>query len=220
MTETTSLPTQEATPATGTGNPVVAKKGMSTGVKVLIGCGALIVLSIICFLVASALGLAGLSKVSTEITNNVQQSETDEKNAFENPSKLGEAVTVDDVQWTLVSAKDIGSSLKSTYSYGDDCVSASGKFVRVEVKAKNNSAEKISVYNLYLYDSAKSEYSTSTDVSSCSSDDLFFLESINPGIEKTFVAIYEVPKTSSSFKLKVGDVNIFSLKHKYISLGF
>lgn len=219
MTETTTPPDKVVIMETPVA-VVPPKKGMSTGVKVLIGCGAFILLAVICFVIASALGLAGLSKVATEIDNSTQASADAEKTAFDNPSKLNEAVVVEDVQWTLTQASDLGSTLKSTYSYGDDCVANSGKFIKVVVKVKNNSSSMVSVTDLNLYDSAKNEYVSSSDVYGCTTDDLFILSNVNPGIEETFTAIYEVPSTSSGFKVKVSDLNLFSAVHKYISLGF
>ena len=199
---------------------VIKKKGMSTGVKVLIGCGVLTLLIVICVVVTSLLGLAGVSKVATEIDNSIKETEVNDQKEMENPSKMNETVVVGEVQWQLVAAEDKGDVIKTDYSYGDDCVANSGKFIKITVKDKNNSNDMVSVMDLDLYDSENNEYTTSSDVYSCVDDSLFLLSNINPGIEKTFDAYYEVPKTASGFKVKVGDLDFFSGSYKYISLGF
>lgn len=219
MTESKS-PVTEATVTTQPEATVPAKKGMSTGVKVLIGCGVLTLLVVICVVATSLLGLAGVSKVATEIDNSIKESESNDQKELENPSKMNEAVVVGEVQWQLVAAEDKGDVIKTEYSYGDDCVANSGKFIMITVKVKNNSNDMVSIMDLDLYDSENNEYTTSSDVYSCVDDSLFILSNINPGIEKTFNAYYEVPKTASGFKVKVGDLDLFSSSYKYISLGF
>lgn len=199
----------------------VTKKPMSTGAKVLIGCGGLFILMIIGFIGLSALGIAGISKVAEEVNNQQQQEEKKNDDAFTNPAKLNEKVTVGEVEWTVTKAQDLGSKLKTKYpSFDKDCVANSGKFIKVYVSIKNNSKEMVSVTDLDLLDSQKREYKTSSEVSSCIEDELFILDNINPGIKKTFVGVYEVPKDASGFRLKVGDLNLFSSKESYIGLGF
>lgn len=197
------------------------KKGMSTGVKLLLGCGVIIFLIIGCFVIVSVAGIAGVSKVANDIDKETKASEDKEKEAFDNPSKLNEAVTVKDVQWTVTEGKKLGTTLKSKYGeFGTDCIANSGQFIQVKVKIKNNSKEMLSTVNLNLYDSNKNEYYRSTEVGECIEDEIFILDNINPGIEKTFTAIYEVPKEASGFRLKVGDLEFFDDEHQYVSLGF
>lgn len=196
------------------------KKKLSTGAKIAIGCGGITLLGIIIFVILTIAGIAGVAKVVEEVDNQQTEQENTENEAFNNPSQLGEAVVVNDVQWIVTEGENLGSTLKSKYgSYGDDCVANSGTFVKVVVKIKNNSSQMVSVSNLYLYDSQKREFITSTDVYSCIEDDLFVLDNINPGIEKTFVAVYEIPDGAPDLKLKVGDLDIFTEGHKYVSLG-
>ena len=196
------------------------KKGMTKTVKILLGCGILIVLAVVCVVVMSALGVAGINNVATQVNNSVTEAANKENTAFNAPHKIGEAVTVKDVQWTITEAKDLGSTLKSTYgSYGTDCKANSGKFVQITVKIKNNGTDMASVMNLNLYDSDKHEYVSSSDVYGCVTGDLFILSNINPGIEKTFIAVYEVPTTATGLRVKVGDLNLFTDDHQYVSLG-
>jgi hypothetical protein len=200
--------------------PIPPKKGVSTTVKVLLGCGILVVLAVICVVVMSALGVAGINSVATQVNNSVTEAANKENTAFNTPHKIGDVVTVKDVQWTITEAKDLGSTLKSTYgSYGTDCKANSGKFVQITVKIKNNGKDMASVMNLNLYDSEKHEYVSSSEVFSCVTGDLYILSNVNPGIEKTFKAIYEVPTTATGLRVKVGDLDLFTDDHQYVSLG-
>ena len=196
------------------------KKGMSTGVKIAIGCGALILLLVVCFIIASVAGLTGLSKLSEEVEKTTQESEEKKDTAFENPSNMNEPVTVSEVEWTLLNAEDLGSTIPSRYEFSEDCVANSGKFIKISMKVKNNSKAMASVSSLNLYDSEQNEYITSSDLFDCIEDDIYILDNINPGIEKTFVGVYEVPATANGFKVKVGDMDLFEDNYKYISLGF
>lgn len=193
---------------------------MGKGTKIVLSCVGLVILGVICFIVISAMGLGAVSKVANDIDNQTKASEEKEKTAFDNPEKISTPIIVKDVQWTVVEAKDLGSNLKSKYgAYGTDCNANSGKFIQVKLKIKNNGKEIATLTNLDLYDSEKNEYKTSTDVYGCIEGDLYILDNINPGIEKTFVAIYEVPTTAQGLKVKVGDLSFFTNDHRYVSLG-
>lgn len=197
------------------------KKGLGTGGKVLIGCGALTLLVIVGIVIIGALGAAGVAKVANEVKNQQVEDKKKEENLFNKPYKLGEQVVVSDVQWTLTEAKPLGKTLKSLFGeFGDDCVANSGQFIKIQVKIKNNSKEMVSVTNLPLLDSQKREFITSSDVFGCVEDDLFILDNINPGIEKTFVGIYEIPSDAKDLRLKVGDLKLLEDNTSYISLGF
>ncbi|GAI99708.1 unnamed protein product, partial [marine sediment metagenome] len=50
-------------------------------------------------------------------------------------------------------------------------------------------------------------------------EELFLLENINPGMERTYTVVYEVPKDSKDFILEITNLEWASDK-AYISLGF
>lgn len=196
------------------------KKKLGTGAKIAIGCGGITLLGIIITIIITAVTAAGVAKVVNNVNDAQKAKEDAETESFNNPSAIGEAITVNNVQWTVTEAKNLGSTLKSNYgAYGDDCVADSGTFVKVTVKVKNNASDMVSVMDLNVYDSQKREFVTSSDVYSCVEDELFILDNINPGIEKTFVAVYEIPTGATGLKLKVGDLDLFTDGYKYVSLG-
>ncbi|MCC7571574.1 DUF4352 domain-containing protein [Candidatus Micrarchaeota archaeon] len=199
---------------------IAPKKKLGTGAKIAIGCGGITLLGIIIFVIITIAGIAGVAKVADNVDKAQKDREASEQEAFDNPYQIGEEVVVNDVQWIVTEAQNLGSTLKSKYgSFGDNCVANSGTFVKVIVKIKNNSSQMVSVSNLYLYDSQKREFITSSNVFGCIEDDLFILDNINPGIEKTFVAVYEIPDGAESLRLKVGNLDLFTEGHKYVSLG-
>ncbi len=197
------------------------KKKLGTGGKIAIGCGAITLLGIIIFVIITVVGIAGLGKVIEDVDKQQQERETAEEDAFNNPSSIGESVIVGDIEWFVVGARDLGNTLKSTYGdWGEDCVAKSGTFIEVDLKVKNNGTGMVSLTDLYLYDSEKREFVTSSDVFSCVEGNLFILDNINPGIELSYIAVYEVPEESEGFRLKVGNLDFLKSGHEYISLGF
>lgn len=132
------------------------KKGLGTSAKIAIGCGGVILLGIIITIIIVVSGAAGVAKIIKDVDNQKTAAENIELEAFSNPLKIGETVTVNDVRWTVTKAQNLSPTLKSKYdSYGDGCIANSGTFVKVTVKVKNNTKEMVSVTNLNLYDSEK-----------------------------------------------------------------
>ena len=210
----------EKTPANEAVQEQPPKKKLSTGAKIAIGCGGLVVLGIIVTIIITAITAAGVAKVVENVNDAQKAKDNAEAEAFNNPSTIGEVVNVNNIQWTVMDAQSLGSTLKSKYDgFGEDCVANSGTFVKVTVKVKNNTSEMVTVSDLNVYDSQKREFISSSDVYGCVEDELFILENVNPGIEKTFVAVYEIPTGATELRLKVGDLDLLSEGHKYISLG-
>lgn len=142
-----------------------------------------------------------------------------ETELFNNPEKINTNVDVEGINWRLTSAKNLGSSLKPKYSFDDNC-KTSGKFIKITFTVKNNRTEMESLSDLYLYDSKKNQYNTSTDANDCVENTIYILDNINPGIKKSYTAVYEVPKDAKGFRLEVTDLKLLGNAHKYISLGF
>ncbi|HNZ70517.1 MAG TPA: DUF4352 domain-containing protein [Candidatus Dojkabacteria bacterium] len=200
---------------------VTEKKKMSKGVKILLIILAILVFLGICALSIILLTAKGISNVAKDFNEQQQEEEAKTEEKFNNPKSLGEKVNVKNVEWTVLEATNLGSTIPSSYSYGDDCIANSGTFVKIKVSIKNNSSEMVSVSDLYLYDDKNREFITSSDIFGCEdSANLLILENINPGIEKTFTNIYEVPTDSQNLRVKVGDTELFSDEYEYVSLGF
>ncbi len=129
-------------------------------------------------------------------------------------------VTVGEIDWEIVSVEDIGSVIPSGNEFIDDCKANSGSFVKLVVRVKNNRKDMFSVTDLALVDSQERRFTTSTDAMSCVDDTIFLLDNINPGIEKTFTAVYEIPEGATGLMLEINSTgSIFSGEsNKYILL--
>ena len=152
--------------------------------------------------------------------NNNQQEEVTE-GSIGKPYPKDQKVTVGEVDWQIVSAENIGSVIDSGNQFIDDCKADSGSFVKLVVKVKNNRKDLFSITDLTLVDNQERRFVTSSEVFSCVDDTIFLLDNINPGIEKTFTAIYEIPEGTTGLMLEVNSTgSLFSGEtNKYISLG-
>jgi hypothetical protein len=199
----------------------VPKKKLSTGAKVAIGCGAITLLGIILFVILGALGIAGLSKVVEEVDNELEETteteEVEEAEFFE----IGDVVTVGDIDWEVLSAANIGTTISSENMFIDDCVTNSGEFIDVVVKVTNNRDEMYTITGVRVEDNQGRRFTESSDAYMCVDDSVFLLENINPGISKTFRGIFEVPADAEGLALVVDSTgSVFSGETiKYISLG-
>lgn len=181
--------------------------------KIAIGCVILIICGVICFI----MNLVGINYLKNQATDLQKKHE---QTLFDNPEELGEKFTVNDIEWTLLEAKDMGSRVNSEKLLNYDCVSKEGKFIFIKIKVKNNQKDSVSIPDFILLDSDKKEYKSSNDPLGCVEVNIILSESIKPGVEKTFVGLYEVPSSSKDFRLKVGELNLFSSNFRFISLGF
>jgi RNA polymerase subunit RPABC4/transcription elongation factor Spt4 len=152
--------------------------------------------------------------------NNNQQEEVVE-GSIGKPYPKDQKVTVGEVDWQIVSVENIGSVIDSGNQFIDDCKADSGSFVKLVVKVKNNRKDLFSITDLTLVDNQERRFVTSSDVFSCVDDTVFLLDNINPGIEKSFTAIYEIPEGTTGLMLEVNSTgSLFSGEtNKYISLG-
>jgi len=179
----------------------------------------IIVIGVLILCCAGA-GLSGILGTASVVEEQQKEQANKEEQIWNNPKKLNEKITVGNIDWTVVEAQNLGSTLKSKYGqYGTDCNANSGKFVKVTVKVKNNDKEIRTLTNVDLFDSQKREFKISSDVFGCVDGDVWILENINPGIEKTYVAVYEVPSDAKNLRLKVGDMDLLSDEYEYIELG-
>lgn len=152
--------------------------------------------------------------------NNNQQEEVVE-GSIGKPYPKDQKVTVGEIDWQIVSVENIGSVIDSGNQFIDDCKADSGSFVKLVVKVKNNRKDLFSITDLTLVDNQERRFVTSSDVFSCVDDTVFLLDNINPGIEKSFTAIYEIPEGTTGLMLEVNSTgSLFSGEtNKYISLG-
>ncbi len=139
----------------------------------------------------------------------------------ENPYSINESITInDEVNWKILSAEDLGNTLEAIDRWSDD-KTTTGKFIKVRFTVKNVDKEMKTLTDLRLFDNEDREFVTYDESFGYieEEEELFLLENINPGMEKTCTVIYEVPTDSKGFILEVTNLEFMSDK-AYISLGF
>lgn len=156
-----------------------------------------------------------------KIVEEVETEEEAEIGSKDNPYSAGESITInDEVNWKILSAEDLGDTLKAIDEWSDD-KTTTGKFIKVRFTVKNVGKEMKTLTDLRLFDDEDREFVTYDESFGYieEEEELFLLENINPGMEETCTVIYEVPLDSKDFILEVTNLEWISDK-AYIRLGF
>lgn len=162
-----------------------------------------------------------VSKIEKEEEIVEETAEEAEIGSKDNPYSINESITINnEVNWKILSAKDLGGILEAIDRWSDD-KTTTGKFIKVRFTVKNIGKEMKTLTDLRLFDDEEREFVTYDESFGYieEEEELFLLENINPGMEKTCTVIYEVPKDSKDFILEITNLEWASDK-AYISLGF
>ena len=185
------------------------------------GCGVLIFLAIIAIAGCSFVGKKAVDEVSEGLSD-FDSSSTTGINEETKIYKTGDDVTVENVRWQLIEAKDLGNVLKSDNQYTEDKKAAgNSKFVEITMEVENLDTDMASVSDLKIVDSKGREFISASDVFQWIPDDkqMFILSNLNPNVPEQFIDIYEVPEDATGLKVEVGDLNLFGNEKAYIDLG-
>lgn len=176
-----------------------------------------LIVIIIVISVISANGGEDETTITPTEETQAEETQTEEKEIY----SIGEVVTVGNIDWEVISAKNLGNTIPSGNSFIDDCVTNSGEFIEVVVKVTNNRDEMYTITGVRMEDNRGREFVEADNVYMCVDDSVFVLENINPGISKTFTGIFEVPTDAEGLLLVVDSTGgVFSGEsEKYISLG-
>ena len=139
----------------------------------------------------------------------------------EKPYSINKSITINnEVNWKILSAEDLGDTLEAIDRWSDD-KTTTGKFIKVRFTVKNVGKKMKTLTDLKLFDNEDREFVTYDESFGYieEEEELFLLENINPGMEKTCTVVYEVPKDSKDFILEITNLEWTSDK-AYISLGF
>ncbi|MFQ5493693.1 MAG: DUF4352 domain-containing protein [Candidatus Dojkabacteria bacterium] len=215
--------------------------------KLLIIVGVITVLIILCCCITAGLGLLATSSVQHEVMDTFDELDFDidsldglndldnfapsggaespdnlgkgKKGSASNPYQNGEPAKMEDLVWTVVSARDEGDTMRAQNDFLEDCVSTSGKYVSVTFSIKNNSKDAVNLVDINIVDSAGREYEEATTVFSCTGSTTVFFEKVNPGLTETFTTVFEVPSDAKGLLLQVGNLELFQPQFSYIELG-
>jgi hypothetical protein len=182
------------------------------------GCLILLVLVLLGFVGCFAL----LANSGGEGDSESKSSKSKDSEAKQSAVRIGEAITVGDVTWTVTNARQQDQLMQQGVSQRN-AKTEQGNFVVVEFDFTNNGSDPVTLDNasLALIDGEGRESNPSPDKTSyIPQDRRIFLENINPGVTRPGEAIFEVAPGASGFQLQAGDTNMFSDENGYVDLGF
>jgi len=145
----------------------------------------------------------------------------EEVGSKDNPYSINESITINnEVNWKILSAEDLGDTLEAIDRWSDD-KTTTGKFIKVRFTVKNIGKEMKTLTDLRLFDNEDREFVTYDKSFGYieKEEELFLLDNINPGMERTYTVVYEVPKDSKDFILEITNLE-WTPDKAYISLGF
>ncbi len=202
---------------------VVVKKGTSALVIVLAVIGGILVLGfggcLLCVGVAGK-GIADAEKKAQadkqEKQEAVQVKSKDDDGKPGKPgtekavakgvdatAKIGDTVMFEDSEWTILEAKDLGSTAPSNNQFEQAGKSDDGHFVRVKFSIKNKGKK-----DDMLFDQPKLQDSQGREFTH-SEHEMFYvpenaktlgLEKIPVGLKKEYFSVYEIPKDAKGIK--------------------
>ena len=172
---------------------------------------------------------AELEKQKQEEEEQKRLEEEEQRKAEEEASKkrVGDTVQVGDVRWRVQSVEDKGNTLFSSESnyptITSDKVSNGGKFIKIMMSVANDGSDMktINTSSFKLIDGQGREYTTSSEVLEWVPNDmsLLILDNINPGLQKDFIVLYEVPSSATDLRLEVDNLSFWANEKATIWLG-
>ena len=134
---------------------------------------------------------------------------------------IGDSVKFDDAEWTVIEAREMGSTLGGNMF--TEAKQSEGKFVYVRYKVTNNTNEEQSVlFTPAVQDSKGRRFEELNDLA-------FYLpegqtgmtmEQLPSGLPKTFSAIFEVPADATGILFLTRNFATWSKEEKGVELGF
>jgi len=132
---------------------------------------------------------------------------------------IGDDVLVDEMRWKILSAEDLGNTLKSDNTYTKD-LKTSGHFVQVRFEMENRSKDLLSYVGFDLVDTQGRSFKNATDAFPfIPQDELCVFENLNPNIVRTCTVIYEVPANAVGLHAQVTDLKLLGSAKELVDLG-
>jgi hypothetical protein len=132
---------------------------------------------------------------------------------------IGDDVLVDEMRWKILSAEDLGNTLKSDNTYIKD-LKTSGRFVKVRFEMENRSKDLLNYAGLDLVDSQDRSFKNASGaLSFIPEEEMCVFENLNPNIVKTCTVIYEIPANASGLHAEVTGLTFLGSAKALIDLG-
>lgn len=145
-----------------------------------------------------------------------------ERGTKENPWPVGTEVNNGEIIWKILSAEDIGNTLRSTNVLYKD-KTTTGKFIKVKAIIKNIGTDTVDTTFLTfkILDSNFREFTELAESFAYieNGNGLEIMEEINPGMERNYTFIFEVPSDAEVFMFEATDLELIMESKTYISLG-
>ena len=128
--------------------------------------------------------------------------------------EVGDAIVMDGVTWRIVSAKNLGTVLKSDNQFIDP-LKTSGMFVQVVAEVTNTGTDPLTVSPFKLIDDTGREYEHADNQWFYVPEDRqCILSNLNPGLALTCENIYEVPSDATGLIAVVNNLKLFGAEAK------
>lgn len=179
-----------------------------------------ITLSIVILLLIFSFSLScnGSSDNKSSTVKEEETTETVIKGSKEDPYSKNEIVLVEEVQWKLLEVENLGNTLEDPNGFLEDKKST-GSFIKIRFSVKNTGTKAKTLTSLKIVDKKEREFTSYPAFGYVEdNDELFLLDNINPGIEKTYVDIYEIPTDAEGLMLEITSLE-FAREKAYIDLG-
>jgi hypothetical protein len=132
---------------------------------------------------------------------------------------IGDDVLVDEMRWKILSAEDLGNTLKSDNTFIKD-LKTSGRFVKVRFEMENRSKDLLNYAGLDLVDSQERSFKNASGaLSFIPQEEMCVFENLNPNIVKTCTVIYEIPANASGLHAEVTGLTLLGSAKALIDLG-
>lgn len=132
---------------------------------------------------------------------------------------IGDDVLVDEMRWKILSAKDLGTTLKSDNQFIKD-LKTSGRFVQVRFEMENRSKDLLSYGGLDLIDTQDRSFKNASDaLQFIPQEEVCIFENLNPNIVKTCTVIYEVPANATGLHAQVTGLKFLGSAKALVDLG-
>lgn len=134
---------------------------------------------------------------------------------------IGDVIKFEDSEWTVLSARDLGSTLRG--GQFTEPKQSEGKFVYVKFKVKNITNEEESIlFTPAITDSKGRRYEQFDEQAFYLPDNenSMTMEQLPSGLPKTFSAIFEIPPDAKGINFMSRNFAAFGKEEKAVSLGF
>ncbi len=136
-------------------------------------------------------------------------------------AKMGEAVTFDDSEWTVIEAKDSGKTLKSNSEFNEEEKKTEGRFIQVHYKVTNKGKkEEMLLDRPKVVDDKGREFGP-IDMESFyvpAKSKTIGLDTLQPSMPKEYWTVVEVPADAKSLKFQVHGFGLLGDK-KNVDIG-